>query len=69
MQVNANAQLQTQAYTKLQQQTQQPTAQTTSAQTLQSDTVSLSSDAVAASQAEIQRGGGDVLLPTKKKEN
>ena len=66
MQVNANAQLQTQAYTKLQQQTQQPSAQTTSTQTLQSDTVSLSSDAVAASQAEIQRGGGTVITDRKK---
>ncbi|MEM0514118.1 hypothetical protein WCN91_01460 [Pseudoalteromonas sp. YIC-827] len=70
MQVNANTQIQAQAYTKLQQQTQQPTVQTTSTQTLQSDTVTLSSGALAASEAEIQRGGGDLPTnPPKKKEN
>ncbi len=68
MQVNTNTQVQAQTYTTLQQQTQQPTAQSTSTQTLQSDTVTLSSDAVAANEAELQRGGGLVTDP-KKKEN
>ncbi|MFY8274096.1 hypothetical protein AAEU32_08220 [Pseudoalteromonas sp. SSDWG2] len=68
MQVNANSQIQAQAYTTLQQQAQ-PVAQNTGTQTLQSDTVTLSSDAVAASQAELQRGGGDVILDPPKKEN
>ena len=69
MQVNTNTQVQAQTYTTLQQQTQQPTAQSAGTQTLQSDTVSLSSDALAANEAELQRGGGDVILDPPKKEN
>ena len=64
MQVTANSQLQMQAYSQMQQ-AKPALEQTTSNKTLQSDTVSISSEALAAaSGAEIQRGG--MVLPDKK---
>ena len=61
MQISANSQVQMQAYNKTQQ--LQPAAeQTTSTKTLQSDTVSISQEAMAAAGgADLQRGGGAVF--------
>ena len=57
MQVSANSQLQMQAYNKTQQ-LQPATEQTASPKTLQSDTVSISQEAMAAaSGADLHRGG------------
>ncbi|QMW15092.1 MULTISPECIES: hypothetical protein [Pseudoalteromonas] len=66
MQVTNNSQLQMQAYSQMQQ-TKPALEQTTSNKTLQSDTVSISSEALSLSSgAEIQRGGGAMLPPSKK---
>ncbi|MGX1111742.1 hypothetical protein ACSSVW_001130 [Pseudoalteromonas sp. MBR-15] len=66
MQVNNNSQVQLQAYNQMQQ-TKPALEQTTSNKTLQSDTVTLSSEALALSGgAEIQRGGGGLVFPDKK---
>ena len=56
MQVSANSQLQMQAYNKTQQ-LKPAMEQTASPKTLQSDTVSISQEAMAAAGAELQRGG------------
>ena len=63
MQVSANSQLQMQAYNKTQQ--LQPAAeQIASPKTLQSDTVSISQEAMAAaSGADLQRGGVVIVRP------
>lgn len=67
MQVNANSQLQMQAYNQMQQ-TKPALEQNTSNKTLQSDTVSISSEALAASgEAEVQRNGGIILPGTTKR--
>ena len=66
MQVSNNSQLQMQAYSQMQQ-PKPALEQTTSNKTLQSDTVTLSSEAMALSGgAEIQRGGIIVLDPDKR---
>ncbi|MAD02750.1 MAG: hypothetical protein CMK65_03865 [Pseudoalteromonas sp.] len=66
MQISNNSQLQMQAYSQMQQ-TKPALEQTTSNKTLQSDTVTLSSEALALSgDAEIQRGGIIVLDPDKR---
>jgi len=64
MQVSANSQLQMQAYNKTQQ-LQPATEQTASPKTLQSDTVSISQEAMSAAGAELRRGGG--IVPIKPK--
>jgi len=66
MQVTNNSQLQMQAYSQMQQ-TKPALEQTTSNKTLQSDTVSISSEALSLSSgAEIQRGGGIIIDPDKR---
>lgn len=66
MQISNNSQLQMQAYSQLQQ-TKPALEQTTSNKTLQSDTVTLSKEALSLSGGvEIQRGGGAMLPPSKK---
>ena len=66
MQVSNNSQLQMQAYSQMQQ-TKPALEQTTSNKTLQSDTVTLSNEALSLSGgAEIQRGGGGLVFPDKK---
>ncbi len=66
MQVSNNSQLQMQAYSQMQQ-TKPALEQTTSNKTLQSDTVTFSSEAQALSSgAEIHRGGIIVLDPDKR---
>ncbi|AXV64380.1 hypothetical protein D0907_03335 [Pseudoalteromonas lipolytica] len=68
MQVTNNSQLQMQAYSQMQQ-TKPALEQTTSNKTLQSDTVSISSEALSLSSgAEIQRGGGAMFPPSKKEQ-
>jgi len=64
MQVNANSQLQMQAYNQMQQ-TKPALEQSASNKTLQSDTVSISNEALLAASGEagVQRTGGVVLLP------
>lgn len=64
MQVNANSQLQMQAYNQMQQ-TKPALEQSASNKTLQSDTVSISNEALLASkgEAQTQRTGGVVYLP------
>ncbi|WP_283710097.1 hypothetical protein [Pseudoalteromonas prydzensis] len=64
MQITANNQLQMQAYNSMQQ-SKPALEQSASNKTLQSDTVSISSEALLASkgEAEIQRGGGVMLPP------
>ncbi|MBE0376450.1 hypothetical protein [Pseudoalteromonas prydzensis] len=59
MQITANNQLQMQAYNSMQQ-TKPALEQSASNKTLQSDTVSISNEALLAAkgEAEIQRGGG-----------
>ncbi|MBG9994275.1 hypothetical protein I6F50_04300 [Pseudoalteromonas sp. NZS127_1] len=67
MQVSANSQVQMQAYNKTQQ-LKPAMEQTASPKTLQSDTVSISQEAMSAASAEIQRGGVLVdLSPVKPK--
>ncbi|MBE0351943.1 MULTISPECIES: hypothetical protein [Pseudoalteromonas] len=67
MQVTNNSQLQMQAYSQMQQ-TKPALEQTTSNKTLQSDTVTLSNEALSLSSGiDLQRGGGAVF-PNKKKE-
>ncbi|MDN3486679.1 MULTISPECIES: hypothetical protein [unclassified Pseudoalteromonas] len=63
MQISANSQVQMQAYNKTQQ-LKPAMEQTASPKTLQSDTVSISQEAMAAAGAELQRGG--VILDTSK---
>ena len=66
MQVTGNSQLQMQAYNSMQQ-SKPALEQSTSNKTLQSDTVSISQEALAAAGgAEIQRGGGGLVFPEKK---
>ncbi|MBB1341791.1 hypothetical protein H5154_11625 [Pseudoalteromonas sp. SR44-5] len=67
MQVTANSQLQMQAYNNMQQ-SKPALEQSASNKTLQSDTVSISNEALLAAkgEAEIQRGGG-VMLPRDKR--
>tara|TARA_R110001606_G_scaffold67250_6_gene154165 strand:- start:17074 stop:17385 length:312 start_codon:yes stop_codon:yes gene_type:complete len=67
MQVTANSQLQMQAYNNMQQ-SKPALEQSASNKTLQSDTVSISNEALLASkgEAEIQRGGIIVLDPDKR---
>lgn len=65
MQVSANSQLQMQAYNKTQQ-LKPAMEQTASPKTLQSDTVSFSQEAMAASGTELQRGGV-IVDPSKPK--
>ncbi|WP_404341122.1 hypothetical protein [Pseudoalteromonas mariniglutinosa] len=65
MQVSGNSQLQMQAYNQMQQ-TKPALEQTSSNKTLQSDTVSISQDALAAASDEINRGGGAVFPYPKK---
>jgi len=61
MQVSANSQLQMQAYNKTQQ-LKPAMEQTASPKTLQSDTVSISQEAIAAASSDsLQRGGGSVM--------
>tara|TARA_R100001244_G_scaffold1671_1_gene2749 strand:- start:2145 stop:2396 length:252 start_codon:yes stop_codon:yes gene_type:complete len=60
MQVSANSQLQMQAYNKTQQ-LKPAMEQTASPKTLQSDTVSISQDAMSAATADLQRVGGTVV--------
>lgn len=64
MQVSANSQLQMQAYNKTQQ-LQPATEQIASPKTLQSDTVSFSQEAMAASGAELQRNPAILPIPVK----
>ena len=61
MQISANSQVQMQAYNKTQQ-LKPAMEQTASPKTLQSDTVSISQEAMNAAGADIQRGGG-IILP------
>ena len=63
MQISANSQVQMQAYNKTQQ-LKPAMEQTASPKTLQSDTVSISQEAMAAAGAELHRGG--VILDTSK---
>jgi len=56
MQVSANSQVQMQAYNKTQQ-LKPAMEQTASPKTLQSDTVSISQEAMAAASTDLQRGG------------
>ena len=67
MQITANNQLQMQAYNSMQQ-SKPALEQSASNKTLQSDTVSISNEALLASksEAEIQRTGGAILLPPKR---
>ncbi|WP_286259501.1 hypothetical protein [Pseudoalteromonas apostichopi] len=66
MQISNNSQLQMQAYSQMQQ-TKPALEQTTSNKTLQSDTVTLSSEALALSgDADLQRGGGIIIDPDKR---
>ncbi|MED5514668.1 hypothetical protein [Pseudoalteromonas sp. PA2MD11] len=66
MQVSNNSQLQMQAYSQMQQ-TKPALEQTTSNKTLQSDTVTLSKEALSLSGGvEIQRGGGIIIDPDKR---
>ncbi|MEZ7279589.1 hypothetical protein [Pseudoalteromonas sp. 68 DY56-GL68] len=66
MQISNNSQLQMQAYNQMQQ-TKPALEQTTSNKTLQSDTVTLSSQALSLSGSnELQRGGGGLVFPDKK---
>ena len=66
MQISTNSQVQMQAYNKTQQ-LQPATEQTASPKTLQSDTVSISQEAMAAaSGADLQRGGG-MIPPVRPK--
>ncbi|MFY8326413.1 MULTISPECIES: hypothetical protein [unclassified Pseudoalteromonas] len=66
MQVTGNSQLQMQAYNSMQQ-SKPALEQSTSNKTLQSDTVSISQEALAAAGgAEIQRGGGIIIDPDKR---
>ncbi|HEA17870.1 hypothetical protein LCGC14_1428180 [marine sediment metagenome] len=67
MQITANNQLQMQAYNSMQQ-SKPALEQSASNKTLQSDTVSISNEALAAAGggAEIQRGGGGLVFPDKK---
>ena len=66
MQVTANSQLQMQAYNNMQQ-SKPALEQSASNKTLQSDTVSISQEALAAAGgAEIQRGGGVILPPDRR---
>ncbi|MCF7517305.1 hypothetical protein [Pseudoalteromonas sp. L21] len=68
MQISNNSQLQMQAYSQMQQ-TKPALEQTTSNKTLQSDTVTLSSQAMSLSgDAELQRGGGAMFPPSKKEQ-
>ncbi|MBH0078458.1 hypothetical protein [Pseudoalteromonas sp. NZS11] len=61
MQVSANSQVQMQAYNKTQQ-LKPAMEQTASPKTLQSDTVSISQEAIAAASGDsLQRGGGSVM--------
>ncbi|MBE0359982.1 hypothetical protein [Pseudoalteromonas aliena] len=64
MQISNNSQVQMQAYNKTQQ-LKPAMEQTTSPKTLQSDTVSISQEAMAAAGTELQRGGG--IIPIKPK--
>ncbi|BDF95424.1 hypothetical protein [Pseudoalteromonas sp. KAN5] len=63
MQITANSQLQMQAYNSMQQ-SKPALEQSASNKTLQSDTVSISNEALLASkgEAEIQRGGGGITI-------
>ncbi|PWS54047.1 MULTISPECIES: hypothetical protein [unclassified Pseudoalteromonas] len=63
MQISANSQVQMQAYNKTQQ-LKPAMEQTASPKTLQSDTVSISQEAMTAAGAELHRGG--VILDTSK---
>ena len=66
MQISANSQVQMQAYNKTQQ-LKPAMEQTASPKTLQSDTVSISPEAMAAaSGTDLQRGGG-IVVPIKPK--
>jgi len=66
MQVTGNSQLQMQAYNTMQQ-SKPALEQSASNKTLQSDTVSISQEALAAAGgAEIQRGGGIIIDPDKR---
>ena len=65
MQISANSQVQMQAYNKTQQ-LKPAMEQTASPKTLQSDTVSISQEAMAAAGAELRRGGG-MIPPVKPK--
>lgn len=66
MQVTGNSQLQMQAYNTTQQ-SKPALEQSASNKTLQSDTVSISQEALAAAGgAEIQRGGGIIIDPDKR---
>ena len=64
MQISANSQVQMQAYNKTQQ-LKPAMEQTASPKTLQSDTVSISQEAMKAAGADLQRGG--IILPTRPK--
>ncbi|TMO04349.1 hypothetical protein [Pseudoalteromonas sp. S558] len=64
MQISNNSQVQMQAYNKTQQ-LKPAMEQTASPKTLQSDTVSISQEAMAAAGTELQRGGG--IIPIKPK--
>ncbi|MFT7276681.1 MAG: hypothetical protein ACI9W0_003687 [Gammaproteobacteria bacterium] len=66
MQVSANSQLQMQAYNKTQQ-LKPAMEQTASPKTLQSDTVSISQEAMAAASTDLQRGGVILYPPNKPK--
>lgn len=65
MQISANSQVQMQAYNKTQQ-LKPAMEQTASPKTLQSDTVSISQEAMAAAGADLQRGGA-IVVPVKPK--
>ncbi|MBT2152791.1 hypothetical protein LOC50_09925 [Pseudoalteromonas sp. SCSIO 43095] len=60
MQISANSQVQMQAYNKTQQ-LKPAMEQTASPKTLQSDTVSISQEAMSAASTDLQRGG--IILP------
>ena len=68
MQIAANNQLQMQAYNSMQQ-SKPALEQSASNKTLQSDTVSISNEALSAAsgEAEIQRNGGIILPPKRPK--
>ncbi|KPZ63758.1 hypothetical protein AN392_03060 [Pseudoalteromonas sp. P1-16-1b] len=65
MQISANSQVQMQAYNKTQQ-LKPAMEQTASPKTLQSDTVSISQEAMNAAGADLQRGGA-IVVPVKPK--
>lgn len=68
MQINANSALNAAQYTKLQGNEGNSSKTEASPSTLQSDKVTLSSEAMNASSANLRRGGGGMVFPDRKPE-